>query len=564
MAMATCSWPSPPVQLRVMASKQPQPEQRRSANYQPNAWDYGSLLSLKGRGNDQNLTNPSVFNKLKASVRDLLINKPEPSAKLRLIDTMQRLGISNHFEEEISAILSSISQESAKAPFMDDVASMALKFRMLRGNGFDVSTELLSSLLDGKNSFRTVPHSDIDGLLSVYEASYLAFHGEDMFDDLRKNSASALKDLLPSMDSHMRSNVAYSLEVPLHLRAPRLEARWFIDHYERCMGSDDLIIQFAKQDFNNVQSMHTQELAALTSWWTDVALGEKLTFARDRLIECFHYANGVMWEPNLAKCREAITKAFALVVHLDDVYDVYGTLDELSLFTEAMGRWDVSASETLPEYMRAIYCTIINTSNEMADHVLREQGQSTQHLFHKGWHDLCKAFLVEAKWHYGNYRPTLSEYLNNGWMSSSGPLLLLHAFPFLNEKISTKHLEWLERYPRIVQSSSKIFRLCNDSATHSDELQRGDAPSSIAIYMLENNADEQESRAAMHEYTIDIWKSVNEEAFCHHHYPKSFRKACLNLSRISHCIYQGGDGLGAPDDEKKKQIRELFLEPCIF
>jgi hypothetical protein len=73
---------------------------------------------------------------LKRSIKDMLMNKAESSCKLNLIDTIQRLGISYHFQEEIRSILSTISMDPVNVRHADDVASTALKFRLLRENGF--------------------------------------------------------------------------------------------------------------------------------------------------------------------------------------------------------------------------------------------------------------------------------------------------------------------------------------------------------------------------------------------------------------------------------------------
>lgn len=43
-------------------------------------------------------------------------------------------------------------------------------------------------------------------------------------------------------------------------------------------------------------------------------------------------------EPQHSKCRKGVTKGFAMLTIIDDIYDVYGTLDELELFTDAIER----------------------------------------------------------------------------------------------------------------------------------------------------------------------------------------------------------------------------------
>lgn len=69
-----------------------------------------------------------------------------------------------------------------------------------------------------------------------------------------------------------------------------------------------------------------------------MGLASKLSFSRDRLMECFFWTVGMVFEPQLSDLRKGLTKVASLITTIDDVYDVYGTLDELELFTASVER----------------------------------------------------------------------------------------------------------------------------------------------------------------------------------------------------------------------------------
>lgn len=61
----------------------------------------------------------------------------EPLEALKLIDTIQRLGIAYHFEDEIKVILSGLSSKGQYDH--EDLLTAGLRFRLLRHNGHKIS-----------------------------------------------------------------------------------------------------------------------------------------------------------------------------------------------------------------------------------------------------------------------------------------------------------------------------------------------------------------------------------------------------------------------------------------
>ena len=73
-------------------------------------------------------------NKLKEEVRMMLDKMVDPVNKLELINLLQKLGLSYHFEEDIKKLLKSIYDNISNNDTWDKEASyvVALKFQLLR------------------------------------------------------------------------------------------------------------------------------------------------------------------------------------------------------------------------------------------------------------------------------------------------------------------------------------------------------------------------------------------------------------------------------------------------
>ncbi|XP_042479188.1 alpha-terpineol synthase, chloroplastic-like [Macadamia integrifolia] len=546
-------------QIRCVTSIQSQPKDNNklSIAYQPTIWDYDFIESLCcGYVDDTFRTRAK---ELTEDVRVLLNKKGEPLAQLKLIDLLQRLGLGHLFDKEMDQILKSVYNYRNSDKWMkDDLYATALHFRLLRQHGYMLSQDVFSGFLGEKGKFMESLCGDIMGMLSLYEASYLGAEGESILDEARNFTKRHLEDI---KDSNVEAQaVNHSLEVPLHWRMVRPETRWYIDAYQRHEDMDPIILELAKLDFNMVQTVHQKDLGDASRWWRNLCLAPKLSFARDRLVESFLWSMGVTYEPQYERNRNWLTKVMNFVIILDDIYDVYGSLEELELFTDAVQRWDIVAMKELPNYMKISFLALFNSINEMAYDILKEKGWDVLPYLRKTWEDFIKAMLVEAKWYQTRTTPSTEEYLKNGWVSSSGTVVLVHAFFATGQEITKEVLECLGSNPDLIFGPSMIFRLSNDLATSSAELERGDVSSSIQCYMNENKVSEQVARQYIRGKIMETWKVMNK-SITNSPFSRKFVEFCLNLARTSLCVYQYGDGLGAESKKSKDHVLSLIVKP---
>ncbi|XP_062170161.1 (-)-germacrene D synthase-like isoform X2 [Alnus glutinosa] len=130
---------------------------------------------------------------LKGKVRKMLMAPSEKSShKLNLVDVIQCLRLSYHFENKIQEIL----QQSYKTLHNLDDHDKFAKF------------------IDNKGKFKESLINDARGMLSLYEAAHLRVHGEDILDD---RSTCYTATHLEAVASHLSPPLA--AEVLLSLNA---------------------------------------------------------------------------------------------------------------------------------------------------------------------------------------------------------------------------------------------------------------------------------------------------------------------------------------------------------
>ncbi|KAL2244876.1 UNVERIFIED_CONTAM: Trans-alpha-bergamotene synthase [Sesamum indicum] len=501
--------------------------------------------------------------KLKSRVKMIIDETEDLLDQLELIDNLQRLDISNHFQDRIEKLLDSIHRtvESDDKHKERDLYVTALQFRLLRQHGYHVPQEVFCSFMEEDGNFMECLADDVKGILSLYEASFLSLEGEIILDLAKEFSTRHLSERLEQItEPSLADQVRHALELPLHWRVQKLEAKWFIHIYESRFNANLILLELAKLDFNIVQAKYQDEIKQMSRWYKETGLPEKLRFARHRLAECFLWALGFTPEPHFGYARKILTKIAVLITIMDDIYDVYGTLDELEVFTQTIERWDINALDQLPEYMRICFLALFNCANEMAYDVLRDQDFNIISNLRKLWAELSRAYYLEATWYHSGYFPSTEEYLNTAWVSISGPVLLFHAYFCITNPINKGELQSLELYPGIIRWPSMVLRLTDDLGTTSGEIAKGDVPKSIQCYMHETGCSEEDARKRV-KHLIDVTlKKMNKDILIGKP-AKNFRITAMNLARIALCVYQFGDGFGVPHHETKKNLVSLIVKP---
>ncbi|CAN1234147.1 Probable terpene synthase 3 [Linum perenne] len=482
----------------------------------------------------------------------LLVTEENKSADwLNLINAIQRLGISYHFEPEIELLVQQEAYESIdvgiKTANDDDLHTVALRFMILRQHGHNVPTDGFKEFKDEQGEFKKELADDIEGLLSLYEAAHMRTHGEILLDEAMNFTKTHLNGVEfddDEVDFALADRVARALKRPLRKDMEKLQHLFFITNYEKIKGHNGTLLKLAKLSFNVLQHMYQHELRVLTKWWTELDFATKVLYARDKLVETYYWAVGMFWEPKFALARYFVTKGTTLGTVLDDTYDVYGTIDELELFTSKFARWE-AIPEDLDISLKYVYQAVITRVIGMQLAI-----------------DLT-AYLDEQRWYDKGIVPSLEEYRKVSAVTSFYMVIMNSGLCGMGELASKEVFDWLLADPNVLFASGDHCRLMDDIVSHEREQERGHVPSAVQIYLKQYGATTEEAVRVLNGMIDDDWRTMNESD--HEHgtivIPKEIVTLFVRMAQNMEVIYKEIDGYTCSNTVTKDNVTALFVTP---
>ncbi|XP_057420659.1 myrcene synthase, chloroplastic-like isoform X2 [Lotus japonicus] len=232
---------------------------RRPAVFQPSIWTYDYIQSLSTEYKEEIYSDQ--VRRLMEEVRMILYKVESELDQLEFIDVLQRLGVDYHFEHEIRKFLDDIYKINTLNE-KKNLYATTLKFRLLRQHGYNISSDGFIHFRDDQGNFKKGRTVDVEGMLSLYEASFHSFENETLLDEAKDFTSKFLKEYLNgSKGNHYTSIlINHALKLPLHWRNPRWEAQWFINVYEIKQNVIPTLLQLAKLNFNIAQAIYLEEL----------------------------------------------------------------------------------------------------------------------------------------------------------------------------------------------------------------------------------------------------------------------------------------------------------------
>ncbi|KAH7276973.1 hypothetical protein KP509_39G028800 [Ceratopteris richardii] len=503
--------------------------------------------------------------------------------RLWMVDRLERLGISRYFLKEIDLCLDDIYRNGwARASNVSDVDDTSMAFRLLRLHGYPVSPDVFSSFKfkSGFLCFEEQTSQDMSRMHNLCRASHIKLPNEPILEEAKNFAERLLESKMKEGKLHDKRLISESLkeEIPYTLKNPwrkslqRIETRNFIEHYTvddiwvanslyRMRNiNNELLLKLAKADYNMCQQLHKSELIQVLRW-NEGCEFDQLDFARQKPIECFFAAASTLFEPQYSLARRVWTISGVLTTIIDDFFDVRGTLEEISMFSDAIKRWDPQKANGLSHEMRILLRGIYSSVTMITEAAYAAQERDVTRSFQELWIRYINSICVEAQWKFSYHSPTLTEYMNNGRISIALKPILLPTLLFMGERINEQELQH-EENSQMMDLVCTIGRINNDIQGFQRELKQG-KHTCVGIFLKEN--PEATTMEAINHFKRISEDSMDKLLKLYLEGAKNVRTyKCIYLSmaKILNFFYDKVDGYSSPTI-MKEHIRNTLYEPIL-
>ncbi|XP_076919912.1 (3S,6E)-nerolidol synthase 1-like [Bidens hawaiensis] len=493
-------------------------------------------------------TGESINNseQLEEARRLLNNNNNCPYKTMEVVDALQKLCINHYFQDEIDVILKRLHTKISNSLDYDNYGQISLydvslSFRILRQEGYYISADVFASFKQEDGKFKGEIAEDVKGLMALYEASQVSIEGDNMIEEAADFSSHRLKEMIPFLNQNEAIIVNDTFKYSYQRTSPAFMVKKYIKRYTGTTMSE-----LAELELANVQSVHRTEIDLISRWWMDLGLAQEFKLARNQPLHWYLWPMASLTDPSLSEQRIELTKPIALVFLIDDIFDVYGTLDELILFTEAVKRWDSNNLE-LAYHLRICVETLYKVTHEISEKIYNRHGFNPNEFLKQAWTNLCEAFLVEAKWFAQEHMPMAKDYLKNGMVSTGAYVVIVHMFFLLGGGTSKESARLINDNKNISSCLAKILRLWDDLGSAKDVDQDGHDGSYVTYYMKENEGCSiQNARDHVMTMITNTWKQLNKECLSPNQFSVTFTKACVNLARMIPLMYNYDENHSLP------------------
>ncbi|KAH9796845.1 (E,E)-geranyllinalool synthase [Citrus sinensis] len=432
----------------------------------------------------------------------------EDLMKLCIVNQLQRLGLAEHFLQEIKDVLAQVyrnykNEELSANPINSEPTQLykdSLAFQLLRMHGYSVSPwtfcwflnnpEILDEIEKNPEYFSSV-------MLNVYRATDLMFAEEYELQEARSFARKSLEKTMTTGSrgpddvtfTSFRKVIEHELDFPWLTRMEHLEYRMWIE--EKDMNA----LWMGKASFHR--------------WSRDNNLSD-MGFGREKTTYCYFAtaaAIGVSL-PYDSHVRLILAKSAILITVADDFFDMEGSLNELKSLADAVKRWD---GKGLSGHSKTIFGALDSLVSELAEKHLQQQGRDITNDLKDIWYETFASWLTEATWSKSGRTPSMEEYLETGMISIAAHTLVLTASCFLNPSLPNYKFRPAQ-YDTVTKLLMLVPRLLNDIQSYQKEIADG-KQNSVILYLRENpEADIEDSVAYVRELIATKEKELLEHA----------------------------------------------------